>query len=136
MLNTLRPALMLLAATTTLAAVGPATATISPDTTGTPRVHPRGCVYFQQADFQGARGLIMEHEDLDLLGRRWDNQISSIHCAASCRLNAWDEDHYDGETTRLSGSVRALGDEWNDRISSMAVRCRESESAENIQPAR
>ena len=130
------PKAALLAAATIASLAGPSPALTQESWSDTPDVHPRGCVYFQQADFAGEHASIVEHEDRDLLGQRWDNQISSVQCASSCRLLAYDQSYYEGERHELSGTVANLGAEWDDKISSMAVSCRRRTDDIRIHPTR
>ena len=90
-----KPTLLTLVAASMIAFGGPTAAQSSGDEAGPP-VHPRGCVFYQEANFQGDRGQILEMEDRDVLGDRWDDRISSVRCASSCRLFAYERLDYRG----------------------------------------
>ena len=118
-----KPIILILVAASMVTFGGP-TAAQPPGGESGPAVHPRGCVYFQEPNFQGDRGQILEIEDRDRLGNRWDDRISSVRCASSCRLIAYERLDYRGEMQLFTGSVPEIGDDWNDKISSMRVTCR------------
>jgi len=118
-----KPTLLTLVAASMIAFGGPTAAQSSGDEAGPP-VHPRGCVFYQEANFQGDRGQILEMEDRDVLGDRWDDRISSVRCASSCRLFAYERLDYRGERQLFTGSVPSIGEGWDDKISSMRVTCR------------
>ena len=133
---TWRPKATMFAAATIASLVSPSPALPQDSMSDTPNVHPRGCVYFQQSGFAGDRALILEHEDRDLLGERWDNQISSVQCASSCQLLAYDRSFYEGERHDFSGTVANLDADWDDKISSMVVICRRRTADIRIHPVR
>ena len=123
MKNNQKPTVLMLVAASLIAFGGPTAAQPAGDDQG-PAVHPRGCVFFQEANFQGDRDQILEMEDRDVLGDRWDDRISSVRCASSCRLFAYERLDYRGERQLFTGSVPTIGEGWDDKISSMRVTCR------------
>jgi hypothetical protein len=57
------------------------------------------------------------------LGRGWDHAISSFRVFGSCAIvQGFEDNRYAGETRTWVGDQRYVGDDWNDRISSLVVR--------------
>ena len=91
---------------------------------GGPAALGHGCIYYEHANFEGAREDVREGDDVAWVGTQWNDRISSIQCAPGCRLLAFEDVDYGGAATRFAGSIRYVGDAWNDRISSLRVSCR------------
>ena len=85
-----------------------------------PQIQFRGCVYYQDVDWQGRWRSIPGGTRRQALGKTWDNQISSFACSPSCRVLAFD-DAFKGDKVEFA-TVQNVGG-WNDRISSMIAVC-------------
>ena len=84
----------------------------------------KGCWYYGEPNYAGARAQIVEGEDLADLGEAWSDKISSISCHPLCTLTAYDGAGPGGAQKKINGDAASLGEGWNDKISSMSVTCR------------
>ena len=51
-----------------------------------------------------------------------NDQITSIRTFGNVEVTIYQEGRFRGRSTQLRGDVRNIGDDWNDRISSIRVR--------------
>lgn len=98
-----------------------------PPRDGPSRGAGRGCVYFADADYRGAQGSIADGGERGTLGDERDNTLSSVRCDPGCILEIYDTILFGSERILLRGHVRFVGPAWNDRATSLRVRCFGSE---------
>jgi hypothetical protein len=80
------------------------------------------CSYFADANYQGMRGTLGEGENA-WVGHPWNDLISSIQCDPGCTLELFEDINFGGARERFRGNVAFVGPYWNDRASSLRVRC-------------
>lgn len=98
-----------------------------PEEPGRPKPRPvpvRYCQYFEHINFQGKSGWEQDRVSNGYLGKRWNDEISSLRCSPGCTLTAYEHRDFKGATQEFSGSTPFVGAGWNDRISSIRIRCR------------
>ena len=61
-------------------------------------------------------------QDVSVLPNGMNDQITSIRTFGNVEVTIYQEGRFRGRSTQLRGDVRNVGDEWNDRISSVRVR--------------
>ena len=62
-------------------------------------------------------------DNIRFVGNQINDQISSVSCDPGCSATVFEHWKYGGEAIRLRGDVAFVGQRWNDRISSVRVRC-------------
>jgi len=86
-----------------------------------PPVQFRGCVYYQDANWQGKWRSIPGGTRRLSVGPGWNDLISSFSCNPACRVIAFTDD-FKGQRGDFA-TTAYVGDPWNDKISSMIAVC-------------
>jgi hypothetical protein len=81
------------------------------------------CSFYQHRDFQGGVFDVYGGENIRFVGNQINDQISSVSCDPGCTATVFEHWKYEGAAIRLRGDVEFVGRRWNDRISSIRVRC-------------
>ena len=100
--------------------------TTRPDNPASPRpgnAAARFCAYYEDVNFGGKRGWLLQATESAYVGKKWNDRISSISCSPGCTLIAYEHQGFQGETREFPGSTPFVGADWNDRISSLRIRC-------------
>ena len=87
-----------------------------------PQVQFRGCVYYEHAQWQGKWRSIPGGTRRLAVGPSWNDLISSFSCNPACRVVAFSDD-FKGQRADFT-TISFVGNEWNDKISSMIAVCR------------
>ncbi|WP_137933187.1 peptidase inhibitor family I36 protein [Mesorhizobium comanense] len=82
------------------------------------------CVMFEHVNFRG-RALEMDPNDSVSFrgGQFWNDRVSSVFVRRGCTLVAYEDTNMGGNSIEIRRRARALGDYWNDRISSAECYC-------------
>ncbi len=91
-------------------------------TSGGPEVPFNGCIAYENRDFQGATFTLRGNVNLQYVGDRWNDKISSFACRARCNMTFFEHRDFKG-AHRTWATTQYVGDDWNDSISSLYVRC-------------
>ena len=89
---------------------------------GRPMEPRAGACFYRDFNFHGDFFCASAGEDIPILSRGMDNQISSIRMFGNVEVTLFQDARYRGRWSRLEGDVRNLRSEgWNDRVSSISV---------------
>lgn len=113
-----------LSATLALPVAAPASAGGESSPASTRSASAKGCWYYSDNNYQGARAEIVEGTNPADVAAELNDKISSISCHPLCTLTAYDGAGQSGPQKKFNGDISYVGDAWNDKISSMAVTCR------------
>ena len=82
------------------------------------------CVMFEHVNFRG-RSIEMQSDDSVSFrgGQFWNDRVSSIFVRRGCSLIAYENSRMGGRSIEIERRARALGGNWNDRISSAECVC-------------
>lgn len=81
------------------------------------------CEVFQHINYGGDRLALLPGQTMPAVGSQWNDQISSVQVANSCRLIAFQHDNYQGDRRVFSTNTSSVGNLWNDQISSLKCQC-------------
>lgn len=86
-------------------------------------IEPRaGACFYRDFNFRGDFFCTSVGDDIPILSRGMDNEISSIRTFGNVEVTIFQDARYRGRWSRLEGDVRNLRSEgWNDRVSSISV---------------
>ena len=86
-----------------------------------------GACFYQDAGYRGEYFCVRAGESLGFVPDGLNNRISSIRLFGSARVKVYEQRRFEGRSVRFGDDVRNLKDQgWNDMISSLEVRGRES----------
>jgi hypothetical protein len=88
---------------------------------GRPTVPRDGACFYRDQNFDGEYFCTVAGQDIASL-RGMDDQITSIRVFGNVQVTLFREDRFRGRSAVLQGDVRNVGDDWNDKISSISVR--------------
>jgi len=88
---------------------------------GRPSVPRDGACFYRDQNFEGEYFCTTAGQDIASL-RGMDDQITSIRVFGNVQVTLFREDGFRGRSAALQGDVRNVGDDWNDKISSISVR--------------
>ena len=92
-------------------------------TSGGPHVPFKGCIAYQHRDFGGHTFTLRGNVNVQYVGDKWNDKISSFACHPGCTLTMFEHRDFKGARQTWS-TVQYVGDAWNDDVSSLYVRCR------------
>jgi hypothetical protein len=81
-----------------------------------------GCIVFEHENFDGGQFDVPEKTRSRDIGT-WNDKISSMACSAGCSMTAYEHNDFGGDWHFWRGNIAYVGDDWNDRISSVTVDC-------------
>lgn len=88
---------------------------------GRPSTPREGACFYRDKNFAGDYFCTDAGQDIAVLPTGMNDQITSIRTFGDVRVTIYQDGRFRGRSTELRGDVRNLGDDWNDRISSMRV---------------
>jgi hypothetical protein len=89
---------------------------------GRPTTPRSGACFYRDADFRGDYFCAGAGEDIPMLSRQMDNQISSIRLFGDAQVTIYQGERFSGYATEVEGDLRNLRyGGWNDRLSSIRV---------------
>lgn len=82
------------------------------------------CVMFEHVNFRG-RSIEMQPDDSVSFrsNQFWNDRVSSVFVRRGCSLIAYEDSRMGGRSIEIGRRARALGGNWNDRISSAECVC-------------
>jgi hypothetical protein len=87
---------------------------------GRPSFPREGACFYRDRNYQG--DYFCTDQDIAVLPNGMNDQITSIRTFGNAEVTIYQEGRFRGRSTQLRGDVRNVGDDWNDRISSVRVR--------------
>lgn len=78
---------------------------------------------YEHIDFGGDSRDVGNNVSISWIGGLWNDQVSSIFVQPGCVLNAYEHINFGGAHETFIGNVPAVGNWWNDRISSYTCTC-------------
>jgi hypothetical protein len=95
---------------------------------GSERTPSDGACFYQDPGFRGEYFCVRSGESMGTVPTGMNDRISSIRLFGSARVKVYQDGRFQGRSTRFNDDVRNLREEgWNDLISSLEVRGRESD---------
>jgi hypothetical protein len=88
---------------------------------GRPRSPRAGACFYRDAHFRGDYFCVAAGEDVPEMPRGMNDEISSIQTFGDVEVEIYQDVRYRGRAKRFSSGVGNLGDDWNDRLSSIRV---------------
>ena len=88
-----------------------------------PNIPIRGCIAFQHRDYRGSKFTFNGNLDVKYIGDRWNDQISSFACGRGCEMTIYEHRDFVNRLATLT-HTSYVGEAFNDRISSLKVRCK------------
>jgi hypothetical protein len=82
----------------------------------------RAIIFFEHGNYGGDSRLFTAG-DVSRLEGGWNDIISSVVVFPDCRVTVWEHWDYNGNSKTFYSSATWIGDDWNDKISSLSVRC-------------
>jgi hypothetical protein len=83
------------------------------------------CFMYLHSNFQGPVYQVYANSEVWVLGRPWNDNVSSVIVQPGCQLQVYPHWHFEGFDTRFpTGRHTNVGPAWNDQISSVKCICR------------
>jgi hypothetical protein len=84
---------------------------------------------FGDNGFSGDMYTVVDGADINDIGDRWDDKVSSLTVQPGCTLRLWEDtgkrgDHRSYKARRQAREVSWIGQAWNDCVSSLTCSCR------------
>jgi hypothetical protein len=89
---------------------------------GRPSVPRDGACFYRDKNYQGDYFCTEAGRDIPVLPNGMNDEITSIRTFGNVQVTIYQDGMFRGRSTELKRDVRNVGDDWNDRISSMRVR--------------
>jgi hypothetical protein len=89
---------------------------------GRPTVPRDGACFYRDQNYRGEYFCTDAGRDIAVLPEGMNDEITSIRTFGHVQVTIYKEGRFRGRSTELRGDVRNVGDDWNDRISSVRVR--------------
>ena len=90
---------------------------------GRPATPRSGACFYRDADFEGDYFCASAGEDIPVLPRGMNDEISSIRMFGDVEVRLYQDGRFEGRSETFDRSIRNLGKEgWNDRLSSARIR--------------
>ena len=89
---------------------------------GRPSLPRDGACFYRDKNFHGDYFCTDAGQDIAVLPNGMNDQITSIRTFGNVQVTIYKDGRFRGRSSELRGDVRNVGDEWNDRISSIRVR--------------
>ena len=87
---------------------------------GRPSFPRDGACFYRDTNYRG--DYFCTDQDISVLPNGMNDQITSIRTFGNVEVTIYQEGRFRGRSTQLRGDVRNVGDDWNDKISSVRVR--------------
>jgi hypothetical protein len=88
---------------------------------GRPSTPREGACFYRDRNFSGDYFCTDAGQDIAVLPNGMNDQITSIRTFGNVQVTIYTDGRFRGRSTQLRGDVRNVGDDWNDKISSMRV---------------
>jgi len=89
---------------------------------GRPTLPRDGACFYKDKNYGGDYFCTDAGQDIAVLPNGMNDQITSIRTFGNVQVTIYTDGRFRGRSTQLRGDVRNVGDDWNDRISSIRVR--------------
>jgi hypothetical protein len=89
---------------------------------GRPSLPRDGACFYRDVNYRGDYFCTDAGHDIAVLPNGMNDEITSIRTFGNVEVTIYKEGLFHGRSTDLRGDVRNVGDDWNDRISSVRVR--------------
>lgn len=89
---------------------------------GRPSLPRDGACFYRDQNYGGEYFCVAAGQDVSSIPGGMNNEITSIRTFGNVQVTIYREGRFRGRSSQLRGDVRNVGDDWNDRISSMRVR--------------
>jgi hypothetical protein len=89
---------------------------------GRPSLPRDGACFYRDQNYGGEYFCVAAGQDLPAVPGGMNNEITSIRTFGNVQVTIYREARFKGRASELRGDVRNVGDDWNDKISSMRVR--------------
>lgn len=86
------------------------------------------CQLYTDHDYTGMSINMPSGQQINALGKNWNDQISSVHLSNGSSLIAYLHVDFAGDQREFSANTRYVGDLWNDQISSL--KCTNPDAAD------
>lgn len=81
------------------------------------------CQVFEHINYTGSVMSLLPGQTMPSVGPAWNDRISSVQVANSCRLVAFEHDNYQGDRRVFANNTPSVGNLWNDQISALKCQC-------------
>ena len=88
---------------------------------GRPSTPRDGACFYRDKNYAGDYFCTDAGQDVAVLPNGMNDQITSIRTFGNVLVTIYADGRFRGKSTELRGDVRNVGDDWNDKISSMRV---------------
>jgi hypothetical protein len=88
---------------------------------GRPRAPRAGACFYQDDRFRGEYFCVEAGDDVASMPSGMNDEITSIQTFGDVEVEIFQDVRFSGRSKRFDSSVRNLGDDWNDRLSSIRV---------------
>jgi Peptidase inhibitor family I36 len=88
---------------------------------GHPSTPRDGACFYRDKNYGGEYFCTDAGQDIAVLPNGMNDQITSIRTFGNVQVTIYTDGRFRGRSTALRGDVRNVGDDWNDKISSMRV---------------
>jgi hypothetical protein len=88
---------------------------------GRPSTPRDGACFYRDKNYNGDYFCTEAGQDIAVLPNGMNDQITSIRTFGNVTVTIYTDGRFRGRSTELRGDVRNVGDDWNDKISSMRV---------------
>src|SRR4051794_23361394 len=89
---------------------------------GRPSTPRDGACFYRDKNYNGDYFCTDAGHDIAVLPNGMNDQITSIRTFGNVQVTIYADGRFRGKSTELRGDVRNVGDDWNDKISSMRVQ--------------
>ena len=89
---------------------------------GRPSTPRDGACFYRDKNYSGDYFCTDAGHDISVLPNGMNDQITSIRTFGNVQVTIYADGRFRGKSTELRGDVRNVGDDWNDKISSMRVQ--------------
>ncbi len=83
-----------------------------------------GLCFYEHSNFKGGKFCAKSGEKIGRLSGKWNNNFSSLQLDDSVTVYACTKSNFGGECRFINNNAYKLGDDWNDKISSVQISSR------------